>query len=120
MARTIDDLILVDNIVRSSNKTTTAHGMVPQPVSCAAPISNISLNGTRIGLPSTFGWVTGLSGEVTPEVCYDTVLTEFFNKNSPYCSQSNPTAGDHQHFPSLQPCLIFNPSAWMETISKRC
>lgn len=66
MARDIDDLILLDSIVRMSSSTTTAHGMIAQPVSCAAPITNISLNGTRIGLPSTFGWVTGLSGEVWP------------------------------------------------------
>ncbi len=64
MAREIDDLILLDSIVRMPNITTTGHGMIPQPVSCAAPITNINLNGTRIGLPSTFGWVTGMSGEV--------------------------------------------------------
>lgn len=64
MAREIDDLILLDSIVRMPNITTTGHGMIPEPVSCAAPITNIDLNGTRIGLPSTFGWVTGLSGEV--------------------------------------------------------
>ncbi|DBA75672.1 TPA: hypothetical protein ACH3X2_009037 [Trebouxia sp. C0005] len=68
MAREIDDLILLDSIVRMPNITTTGHGMIPQPVSCAAPITNISLNGTRIGLPSTFGWVTGLSGEIVPAV----------------------------------------------------
>ena len=70
-ARTIDDLILVDSVVRQPGKTTTAHGMVPQPVSCAAPITNVSLNGTRIGLPSTFGWETGLSGEVVFSLATD-------------------------------------------------
>lgn len=64
MAREINDLILLDSIVRMPNITTTGHGMIPEPVSCAAPITNINLNGTRIGLPSTFGWATGLSGEV--------------------------------------------------------
>ena len=65
-ARTIDDLILLDSIVRQPNMMTTAHGMISEAVSCDAPITNITLNGTRIGLPSTFGWKTGLSGEVTP------------------------------------------------------
>ncbi len=64
MARDIEDLILLDSIVRMPNMTTTGHGMIQDAVSCAAPITNISLNGTRIGLPSTFGWVSGMSGEV--------------------------------------------------------
>ncbi|KAL0030242.1 hypothetical protein WJX77_004786 [Trebouxia sp. C0004] len=68
MARDIDDLILLDSIVRMPNITSTGHGMIPEPVSCAAPITNINLNGTRIGLPSTFGWVTGMSGEIVPAV----------------------------------------------------
>ncbi|KAL0048167.1 hypothetical protein WJX82_009095 [Trebouxia sp. C0006] len=68
MAREIDDLILLDSIVRMPNITTTGHGMIPEPVSCAAPITNINLNGTRIGLPSTFGWATGLSGEIVAAV----------------------------------------------------
>ena len=64
MTRKIDNLILLDSIVRMPNITITGHGVTPQPVSCAAPITNINQNGTRIGLPSTFGWVTGMSGEV--------------------------------------------------------
>lgn len=68
MARTIDDLILLDSVVRQPDMTTTAHGMISEAVTCDAVISNISLNGTRIGLPSTFGWETGLSGEVRPNM----------------------------------------------------
>ncbi|KAL3134878.1 hypothetical protein ABBQ32_007844 [Trebouxia sp. C0010 RCD-2024] len=54
----------------------TGMGLVPaeftrdtiEAVTCDAVISNISLNGTRIGLPSTFGWETGLSGEIQAAV----------------------------------------------------
>ena len=66
MARTAEDLLLLDSIVRDSSAETTGNGAVMDPVSCAAPVNeSISLAGLRLGLPSTFGWVTdGISSEV--------------------------------------------------------
>lgn len=67
MARTADDLILLDSIIRDSDASTTGNGAVSSPVTCAAPISSnfTSLEGVRLGLPSTFGFVTAsISDEV--------------------------------------------------------
>ena len=62
MARNMDDLILLDSILRSSNKTTRGNHAIPEPgVSCAAPIDrNFSLEGITIGLPIDY-W-QGLNG----------------------------------------------------------
>ena len=66
MARTAEDLILLDSIVRDSSAETTGNGAVAEPVACAAPVNeSLTLSGVRLGLPSTFGWVTdGISLEV--------------------------------------------------------
>ena len=65
MGRTVEDLILLDSIVRNSNATTTMQGAVPNKLSCAVNVNrNLSLEGVRLGLPSTFGWGQGLSAEV--------------------------------------------------------
>ena len=66
MARTADDLILLDGIIRNSGANSTGNGAVYPAVQCAAPINaSMSLKGVRLGLPSTFGWQTaGISQEV--------------------------------------------------------
>ena len=53
MARNMGDLILLDNVVRSSNATSRANGALPAPgVACAAPVDeDFSLQGIKIGLP---------------------------------------------------------------------
>ena len=65
MARTAEDLILLDSIVRI-NGTTTANGLLDDPVSCRVNINReFNFSGVRIGLPSDFGWeYPGLSAEV--------------------------------------------------------
>lgn len=67
LARTADDLQLLDSVIRNSAASTTGHGALATNVSCAAPRNSSlnSLRGVRLGLPSTFGWVTsGISEEV--------------------------------------------------------
>ena len=66
MARTAQDLILLDSVIRSSNYSTTGFGSVPNPVSCAVSIDpDFSLEGVRLGLPSTLAWTSpGISAEV--------------------------------------------------------
>ena len=72
MARTAGDLVLLDSIIRNSAANTTGKGAVATPLSCAVNVSsNMSLQGVRLGLPSTEGWVPsgsydGISGEVMP------------------------------------------------------
>ena len=68
MARTAQDLILLDSVIRSSNYSTTGFGSVPDPVSCAVSIDpDFSLEGVRLGLPSTLAWTSpGISAEVNP------------------------------------------------------
>jgi mandelamide amidase len=57
MGRTMDDLIMLDNILRNSGYNTTTNGALDTPVTCAVNVnSNYSLQGVRIGLPSNFGW----------------------------------------------------------------
>lgn len=58
--------MLLDSIVRNSSANTTGNGAVRAPVSCAVEIdSSMTLEGVRIGLPSTFAWQTpGISEEV--------------------------------------------------------
>ena len=67
MARTMDDLILLDGVVRLSNFSSDVYGMLEEPVSCATNVNkNFNLTGVRLGLPSTFGWQSpGLSEEVS-------------------------------------------------------
>lgn len=71
MARTAGDLVLLDSIVRNSAAKTTGNGAVASALSCAVSVnSSMSLNGVRLGLPSTEGWVPsatydGISGEVS-------------------------------------------------------
>lgn len=66
MARTMEDLVLLDSIVRLSNFSSDAYGLLEEPVSCAIDVDrNFNLTGVRLGLPSTFGWqFPGLSEEV--------------------------------------------------------
>ena len=70
MARTAGDLVLLDSIVRNSSANTTGTGAVATPLSCAVDVNrSMSLQGVRLGLPSTEGWVAsgsyvGISGEV--------------------------------------------------------
>lgn len=65
--RTMEDLILLDSIMRTPDTTTDELGGLPVPVSCDAPIDrSMNLTGLKLGLPSNFGWVNpGLSGEVS-------------------------------------------------------
>ncbi|KAL3163281.1 hypothetical protein ABBQ32_009676 [Trebouxia sp. C0010 RCD-2024] len=64
--RTMEDLILLDSVIRTPNTTTDELGGLPVPVSCDAPIDrSMNLTGLKLGLPSNFGWVNpGLSGEI--------------------------------------------------------
>ena len=66
MARTAEDLILLDSIVRLPNCSTDAKGAIPEAVSCDAYIErDLNVSSLRLGLPSTFGWgTTGVSQEV--------------------------------------------------------
>ena len=65
--RTMDDLILLDSIVRPENCTTSVVGALPEPISCVPNITrDLNLTGLRLGLPSTFGWAQGISSEVHP------------------------------------------------------
>ena len=65
MARNMDDLILLDSIVRSVNTTTRGNGGLPAPgVSCDAAIDrDMSLSGVTLGLPLSY-WA-----DVDPAVC---------------------------------------------------
>ena len=56
MARNMDDLLLLDSVLRDSNATTRAFGGLPAPgVPCAAPVDrNLSLEGVVMGLPLSF------------------------------------------------------------------
>ena len=74
-ARTGQDLFLLDSIVRQADAATTSFGSVANNVSCATDANSIpSLQGVRLGLPSSFGWNTtginlypaSLSAEVWP------------------------------------------------------
>lgn len=60
MARNMDDLILLDSVLRHSNATTRGVHAIPAPgVSCAANIDrNFSLEGINIGLPVDY-WEGG-------------------------------------------------------------
>lgn len=61
----MDDLILLDSIVRPENCTTSVVGALPAPISCVPNITrDLNLTGLRLGLPSTFGWAQGISSEV--------------------------------------------------------
>ena len=64
---TMEDLVMLDSVMRTPHKTTDAFGGLPAPVSCDAPIDrSLNLTGLKLGLPSNFGWVhPGLSGEVS-------------------------------------------------------
>lgn len=63
--RNVDDVILLDSIVRRPNCTTTSIGALSTPVSCAADVDRgLNLTGLRLGLPSSFGWEAGISSEV--------------------------------------------------------
>lgn len=65
--RTMEDLVLLDSVIRTQNATTDELGGLPVPVSCAANIDrSMNLTGLKLGLPSNFGWISpGLSGEVS-------------------------------------------------------
>ncbi len=70
----MEDLVLLDSFMRTSNATTDELGALSQPVSCAVDVDrSMNLSGLRLGMPSNFGWVNpGLSGEVTtlqPKFC---------------------------------------------------
>ena len=71
MARTAGDLNLLDSIIRNSDFNTTGNGAVATAVPCAVDVdTSMSLEGVRLGLPSTLGWVpsatyVGISGEVS-------------------------------------------------------
>lgn len=68
LGRTIEDLVMLDSVMRTPHITTDAFGGLPVPVCCDAPIDrSLNLTGLKLGLPSNFGWVNpGLSGEVSP------------------------------------------------------
>ncbi len=59
IAREMDDLILLDSILRDPGKVTRANGALPSPgVSCRVTIDrNLSFSGMRIGIPMNF-WAT--------------------------------------------------------------
>ena len=65
--RTMEDLVMLDSIMRTPDTSTDELGGLPAPVSCEAPIDRgLNLTGLKLGLPSNFGWVNpGLSGEVS-------------------------------------------------------
>lgn len=71
MARTAGDLTLLDSIIRNNDYNTTGNGAVTTAVPCAVNVNtSLSLEGVRLGLPSTLGWVpsatyVGISGEVS-------------------------------------------------------
>ena len=56
MARNMDDLILLDSIVRSVNATTRGNGGLPAPgVSCDAPVNrDMDMSGVTLGLPVSY------------------------------------------------------------------
>ena len=66
IARTAQDLVLLDSIIRNHNATTTGNGAVAEPLPCAVAVNaSMGLRGVRLGLPSTFAWQTpGISLEV--------------------------------------------------------
>ena len=70
MARTAEDLVLLDSVIRNNQGTTTANGAWDNPINCAVDVNrDLNLQGVRIGLPSTFGWVQpGISAEVRPSL----------------------------------------------------
>ena len=70
--RTMEDLVLLDSFMRTSNASTDELGLLPSPVSCAVDVDrSMNLSGIRVGLPSHFGWVDpGLSGEVTSVITH--------------------------------------------------
>ena len=59
VAREMDDLILLDSILRDSGKMTRANGALPSPgVPCQVNVDhNLDFSGMRIGLPLNF-WAT--------------------------------------------------------------
>ena len=71
MARTAGDVILLDSIIRNNDFNSTGNGAVATAVPCAADVNtSLDLQGVRLGLPSTLGWVPsatydGISGEVS-------------------------------------------------------
>ena len=56
MARNMEDLILLDSIVRSVNTSTRGNGALPAPgVSCEAEINySFDLSGVVLGLPTSY------------------------------------------------------------------
>ena len=66
----MEDLVLLDSIMRTPNATTDEFAALSAPVSCAVDVDRaMNLSGLRLGLPSNFGWVNpGLSGEVSTEL----------------------------------------------------
>lgn len=68
--RTMEDLVMLDSVMRTPNTTTDELGGLPAPVSCDASIDRgLNLTGLKLGLPSNFGWVNpGLSGEVSSPI----------------------------------------------------
>ena len=62
----MEDLVLLDSIIRTPNDMTDELGGLQVPVSCNVEVDrSMNLTGLRLGLPSNFGWVNpGLSGEV--------------------------------------------------------
>ena len=63
----MEDLVMLDSIMRTPDTMTDELGGLPVPVSCNATIDRtMNLTGVKLGLPSNFGWVNpGLSGEVS-------------------------------------------------------
>ena len=56
MARNMEDLILLDSIVRAVNSSTRGNGALPAPgVSCEAPVDrDFDLSGITLGLPVSY------------------------------------------------------------------
>ena len=80
MGRTIEDLILLDSILRNSGYNSTTNGALDTPVSCAVSVNpQFSLQGVRIGLPSNFGWV---NNPYAPAMQGEVRITDFAHMQS--------------------------------------
>ena len=109
--RTVEDVILLDSIVRRPNCSTTSMGALPTPVSCNVTVDRgLNLTGLRIGLPSTFGWAKGLSSEVSAQEAYMQCFIQLLASCEDYCkivaSKSSVHVAVYRIF-KKQSCLHF-------------
>ena len=111
MAREMQDLILLDSVLRSSDVRTRANGALPAPgVSCQANVDrDLSFAGMRIGLPMGFwasldptvslqpspaGFLTWLNCPAHPVVCSEMCL-ERATQRTVCCRLSFTRSGTH-------------------------